>query len=132
MKIWLFTLMFSAFFLLGVASYAQVPEQGTPKAEEVASQGQETSVMYGLISNTIHAMHRFVVIGLFTRFAEETKPLFQIMVSIYIFFTIAIWMKTKSIDILRPGPAVLIDGCCKMPSHYQCDGIIGTECKRSC
>lgn len=100
MKIWLFTLMFSAFFLLGVASYAQVPEQGTPKAEEVASQGQETSVMYGLISNTIHAMHRFVVIGLFTRFAEETKPLFQIMVSIYIFFTIAIWMKTKSIDIL--------------------------------
>tara|TARA_R110000868_G_scaffold138329_1_gene352299 strand:- start:22614 stop:23744 length:1131 start_codon:yes stop_codon:yes gene_type:complete len=71
------------------------------KAEEIAEKGEETSVMYNLISSTIHAMHKFVVLGLFGRFADVTKPLFQIIVSVYLFFTVVIWMKTKSIDILK-------------------------------
>lgn len=100
MKILLFIAILSILAFSVNLAHAQIPTQETAKAEEVAAQGQETSVMYSLISNTIHAMHRFVVVGLFTRLAEETKPLFQIIVSIYIFFTITVWMKTKSIDIL--------------------------------
>ena len=100
MKLYLILILLIA--LVGVTvpnnSYAQVE---TAPVEEINSAGEEESVMYGIIANTIHSMYRFVTEGLFTRTAEKTKPLFQIVVAIYLFFTFAFWMKTKQIDILR-------------------------------